>query len=126
MTNPAPVPTDIIPTVRAMANEIGKSHEYEADYPNSALFERGKRAGLRLALDLLRCRDPLNEFADRWELDGDYIRCRACHRPQIIGMAHHDFRHAAGCRGAEWERNPWKSLSGLLTAAIAKAEVPGD
>jgi hypothetical protein len=69
-------------------------------------------------------REPLNDFANRWELDGDYIRCRACNRPQIVSCALWDFRHAAGCRNESAERNPWLSLSGLITAHLARASRP--
>jgi hypothetical protein len=69
-------------------------------------------------------RHPLNAFADRWKLDGDYLRCRCCNRPQQVSFALHDFPHAAGCKGAKWEQDPWKTLSSLLTAQISKAKFP--
>jgi hypothetical protein len=64
-------------------------------------------------------RNPLNDFASRWKVDGDYIRCRACNRPQQITWMHHDFPHAAFCKNQDVERNPWKTLGGLITAQIA-------
>lgn len=67
---------------------------------------------------------PLIDFADRWEVDGDYIRCRSCRRPQQTAWLHHDFNHLAGCRNTDSERNPWKTLGGLITAQIVKAKVP--
>jgi hypothetical protein len=68
-------------------------------------------------------RHPLNDFADRWEVDGDCIRCRGCNRPQQASWMHHDFPHVAGCRYSDAERNPWKTLASLITAQSAKAEV---
>ncbi len=67
-------------------------------------------------------RHPLNDFARRWQLDGDYIRCRCCGRPQQASYALWDFPHAAFCENENAERNPWKTLAGLITAQIAKAE----
>ncbi len=67
-------------------------------------------------------RPALCEFSERWELDGDYLRCRCCGRPQIASMALHGFKHAAGCLGSDAERNPWKTLASLVNAQIAKAE----
>jgi hypothetical protein len=68
---------------------------------------------------------PLNDFADRWELDGDYIRCRCCNRPQQVSYALHDFPHASRCKNAESaERDPWKTLNSLITAQIANAKEP--
>lgn len=69
-------------------------------------------------------RHPLNDFADRWELDGDYIRCRTCTRPQIVSLMHHDFHHAAGCRLASSEQKPWKTLIALLWAEGIEAKWP--
>ena len=67
---------------------------------------------------------PLMAFADRWELDGDCLRCRHCNRPQQVGWALHDFHHASGCKNENGERNPWKSLAGLITAQVARAKEP--
>lgn len=67
---------------------------------------------------------PLIDFADRWSVDGDYIRCRVCKRPQQISWMHRDFPHSGTCRNAEAERNPWKTLGGLITAQSMKAEQP--
>jgi hypothetical protein len=66
----------------------------------------------------------LNLFADKWELDGDCIRCRACNRLQQVSWIHHDFPHAAGCRNSDAARNPWKTLAGLITAESMKAKQP--
>jgi hypothetical protein len=40
---------------------------------------------------------PLNAFADKWALDGDLIRCRACNRPQHVSYSLHPFHHRSGC-----------------------------
>lgn len=71
-------------------------------------------------------RPALITFGNRWELDGDYIRCRGCRRPQIVSMVLHDFHHAAGCSGAEHEQNPWKTLASLINAHVVKAEEPAN
>jgi hypothetical protein len=67
-------------------------------------------------------RNPLNDFADRWALDGDLIRCRRCNRGQHTSWAHHDFQHAAGCRNEQAEGDPWKVLLGMINAQIMKAQ----
>ena len=56
----------------------------------------------------------LYSFVDRWELDGEFLRCRRCKRQQLLSYALQDFRHAYGCKGAAWERNPWLRLSSLI------------
>ena len=72
-------------------------------------------------------RHPLNDFADRWELNGDCIRCRKCKRQQHTSWALHDFQHVSGCKNRDTaERNPWKSLASVITAQIAKAKEPAD
>lgn len=68
-----------------------------------------------------RARHPLNDFADRWELDGDLIRCRRCNRAQQTSWMNHDFSHAAECRTAEAERTPWLTLIGLIQLAKENA-----
>lgn len=67
---------------------------------------------------------PLIDFADRWELDGDYIRCRACNRPQQVSWALHDFPHASGCRAEGGEPTPWVTLNSLIIAQLVKAKAP--
>jgi hypothetical protein len=66
--------------------------------------------------------DKLNAFAKRWKLDGDYIRCRCCNRPQQVSYMLWDFPHADGCKNeATAEKNPWLTLNGLITARVANA-----
>ncbi|WP_439426426.1 hypothetical protein [Stenotrophomonas sp. T8] len=57
----------------------------------------------------------LCSFSMRWELDGDYIRCRICQRPQLTSYAHYPFPHVDGCKGAQaHEANPWITFVQLL------------
>lgn len=58
----------------------------------------------------------LCSFSMRWELDGDYMRCRLCQRPQLTSYARHPFPHVDGCKGAQaHEAHPWVTLLQLLT-----------
>ena len=74
----------------------------------------------------------LCKFGTHWGLDGDYLRCRACKRPQIASCAHMDFPHAAWCEVAnDVEAHPWLTLIGLLKPiaidqAIAAKRVDGN
>jgi hypothetical protein len=62
----------------------------------------------------------LCDFGMRWRLDGDYLRCRGCNRPQLTDYAHEDFMHAASCRNAsKSEPRPWETLIHLLEQMIA-------
>lgn len=67
----------------------------------------------------------LCEFARRWSLDGDYLRCRSCKRPQLAGYHHLPFQHADGCRQQYWETHPWQVLVRLLRP-ISAATQGGD
>lgn len=63
----------------------------------------------------------LCDFQRRWRLDGDYLRCRSCHRPQLAGYADNPFPHAADCLPGKHHRetHPWRiflSILGPLTA----------
>ncbi|MGN6282131.1 hypothetical protein [Frateuria sp.] len=61
----------------------------------------------------------LCSFAMRWELDGDYMRCRKCNRPQITDYANVDFIHASGCKAAgNVESRPWETFLLLLAPLI--------
>lgn len=69
--------------------------------------------------DLGRMNSALCDFAMRWEIDGDYMRCRKCKRPQITNYASHDFPHADGCKAAGTaEVHPWKTFIHLLQPLI--------
>ena len=51
----------------------------------------------------------------RWELDGDYMRCRICQRPQLTSYARYPFPHVAGCKGAKaHEAHPWVTFVQLM------------
>ncbi|WP_419965218.1 hypothetical protein [Stenotrophomonas geniculata] len=63
----------------------------------------------------------LCSFSMRWELDGDYMRCRICQRPQLTSYARYSFPHDDGCKGAQHhEAHPWITLVQLL-APVSKA-----
>ncbi len=58
----------------------------------------------------------LCSFSMRWELDGDYMRCRICQRPQLTSYGRYPFPHLDGCKGAlAHEAHPWITLLQLLT-----------
>lgn len=58
----------------------------------------------------------LCDFSMRWKLDGDYLRCRTCDRPQIASCADRDFPHANICVASpNVETNPWRTLLAILT-----------
>lgn len=57
----------------------------------------------------------LCSFSMRWELDGDYMRCRICQRPQLTSYARYPFPHVDGCKGAQaHEVHPWITFVQLL------------
>lgn len=68
---------------------------------------------------------PLNSLAQRWVLDGDLIRCRACSRGQHISRGGEAFRHASWCIHTETESRPWFDLHALVTARLPRV-VPND
>lgn len=68
-----------------------------------------------VAGDFHTMNSALCNFAMRWEMDGDYLRCRKCKRPQITDYAHVDFAHASECKAAgKVEPRPWETLIALL------------
>ncbi|HGM6050657.1 TPA: hypothetical protein ACOEPG_000444 [Stenotrophomonas maltophilia] len=71
--------------------------------------------------DLYEANAALCEFAERWSMDGDYMRCRICQRPQLTSYARYPFPHDAGCLGAQaHEARPWITFVQLL-APLSKA-----
>ena len=57
----------------------------------------------------------LCSFSMRWVLDGDYMRCRICQRPQLTSYARYPFPHVAGCKGAKaHEAHPWVTFVQLM------------
>jgi hypothetical protein len=62
----------------------------------------------------------LNDLARFYEVDGDYMRCRACNRPQIVNRCYSDFPHGAGCSNAgAAPGNPWIILGNAVQAVRA-------
>lgn len=82
-----------------------------------------------LETDLARAMGPkvsadmngaLCAFAMRWELDGDYIRCRKCTSPQLTTYSDRAFLHHPGCKAAGTvETHPWRTYLELLAPLIA-------
>lgn len=69
--------------------------------------------------------DQLLGFCERWYLDGDYLRCRACDRPQIASRANEPFVHADGCKnGLGAERKPWIDLHRIIAPLAARNTRP--
>ena len=62
----------------------------------------------------------LNDLAGFFQIDGDYMRCRKCKRPQIVTCGHEDFQHRAGClnKGRAPPR-PWQIMA---TATVARQD----
>ncbi|WP_186214681.1 hypothetical protein [Burkholderia gladioli] len=62
----------------------------------------------------------LCQFARRWRVDGDYVRCSKCKRAHIASEADIDFDHAAGCKNAaDAEARPWRTLLSILSPLYA-------
>ncbi len=89
---------------------------------------------MRSAMDEpeLICGDAIAEangklcsFSMRWELDGDYMRCRICQRPQLTSYARYPFPHFNGCKGAKaHEAHPWVTFVQLM-APLSQAVCNG-
>lgn len=59
--------------------------------------------------------NALCDFAMRWVVDGDYLRCKKCKRPHIASAIDRPFEHAAGCKmAATSELYPWRTLMAIL------------
>ena len=59
--------------------------------------------------------DALIAFNSRWSLDGDYLRCTECKRPQIASKADQAFVHQADCTKPHADHtHPWHDLRHLL------------
>ncbi|MEF3066342.1 hypothetical protein [Pandoraea apista] len=71
-------------------------------------------------LMLHQMNSALCDFAKRWTLDGDYLRCRSCARPVIASRADMPFSHAHGCKAAKTaEAYPWREFVRLLGPLIS-------
>ena len=54
-------------------------------------------------------------FSDRWMIDGDYIRCRKCKRPQLTSYMDWAFPHSEGCKAiGAVEVHPWRTYLGVV------------
>ena len=70
---------------------------------------------------LSEANSQLCSFAMRWEIDGDYMRCRKCNRPQLTSYMHREFPHAHECKAAgNVESHPWQTFV-LLMQPITRA-----
>mgnify|MGYP007097115019 CR=1 FL=1 len=50
-----------------------------------------------------------------WTLDGDYIRCAKCKRPQLSTYGDQDFPHASGCKAVgQVVTKPWLTYLSLM------------
>lgn len=66
----------------------------------------------------------LCEFQMRWDIDGDYIRCRKCKQPQLSTYANEAFMHAEKCRNDPVrETHPWITYLTLLAPIAAHLNV---
>lgn len=68
--------------------------------------------------------DLLREFAERFTLDGDYLRCRECNRPQIASRESEEFVHAASCKLSVSGGRPWVELQAILVQPAAAQASP--
>ena len=76
-------------------------------------------------IDMHENNNGLCSFGTRWRIEGDYIRCGTCDRPQLTSYADHDFPHADFCRVKDspaMERRPWRAYVELL-APLCRAPV---
>lgn len=82
---------------------------------------------MRNVIDMTANNHALCSFGHRWKIDGDYIRCGTCDRPQITSYANHDFPHADFCREKDspiMERRPWLTYAELLSPIIRATAAP--
>ncbi len=69
----------------------------------------------------------LCDFATRWKVDGDYLRCRVCNRPQLASCADSQFPHSSQClrhgSGEQdgFEPRPWLDFIRILAPLYAAA-----
>lgn len=67
----------------------------------------------------------LCSFAQRWRIDGDYIRCVECNRPQLATYALNPFFHAQHCpRATASDPTPWLTFVELLAPITAALSAP--
>lgn len=68
--------------------------------------------------------NDLCDFSDRWELDGDYMRCRKCRRPQIASAEGHPYIHGERCKASTGvDQYPWRMLRDLIARMYPPSSV---
>lgn len=68
--------------------------------------------------------NSLLDFARRWKLDGDYLRCLKCNAPHLAGYHDKPMIHNPGCvAAAKAETHPWQTLAALLRPVTARLSV---
>ena len=71
-----------------------------------------------------RANAELCAFQMRWDIDGDYIRCRKCKQPQLSTYANEAFMHAEKCRNDPVrDVHPWVTYLELLAPIAAHLNV---
>jgi hypothetical protein len=71
-----------------------------------------------------RANAELCAFQMRWDIDGDYIRCRKCKQPQLSTYANEAFMHAEKCRNYPVrDVHPWVTYLELLAPIAAHLNV---
>lgn len=63
----------------------------------------------------------LLEFATRFRLDGDLLRCFACKRGIVASREDEDFIHAADCKLRVIGGRPWSELQAILAQPAKEA-----
>jgi hypothetical protein len=62
--------------------------------------------------------DTLNALAKFYRVDGDYMRCTACKRPQQVRWCHAAFPHVDGCRNERRATpHPWLVMRDVVVGA---------
>lgn len=59
--------------------------------------------------------EGLNDWSQRWVLDGNMLLCALCSVGQFARDAGKPFQHGAGCAiDSEFAKRPWHELAALL------------
>lgn len=100
--------------VTCMDGMLRNGEWYEAQKIRDEL-DAATRPGVSDSETIYRMNHALCDFAVRWVLDGDYLRCKKCKRPHIASAIDRPFEHAEGCKlAATAEEFPWQSLLRIL------------
>lgn len=62
--------------------------------------------------------EMLLEFAGRFRLDGDLLRCIDCNRGIVASRMDEDFVHAPSCKSRTTGGRPWAALQGILAGPL--------